>query len=169
MVLLSTIDVSTSTVALALFMAVLGLGMGFLMQTTMLIAQNSVEQRDLGVASSSATFFRSIGGSFGVSLFGTIFARQLHDGLAASLGAPAADAITSGGGRVNPETLGTMPEAVREPLFQAISSALAEVFIWAIPFAAVVAVLAVFIKEIPLRGGFESTPRAAEDSVAVAP
>ena len=56
-------------------MVVLGVGMGFLMQTTMLIAQNSVEQKDLGVASSAATFFRSIGGSFGVSLFGAIFVR----------------------------------------------------------------------------------------------
>ena len=61
----------------SLYMVVLGLGMGFLMQTTMLIAQNSVEQKDLGVASSAATFFRSIGGSFGVSLFGAIFANRL--------------------------------------------------------------------------------------------
>jgi EmrB/QacA subfamily drug resistance transporter len=166
MVLLSLIDVSTSTAVLALFMAILGLGMGFLMQTTMLIAQNSVEQKDLGVASSSATFFRSIGGSFGVSLFGTIFAREMHDGLAASLGTQAADTITSGGGQVNPETLSALPEGVREPLFLAISSALAEVFVWAIPFAAVVAVLAVFIKEVPLRGGPESAPQVAEDSVA---
>ena len=60
-----------------MFIAVLGLGMGFLMQTTMLIAQNSVEQKDLGVASSASTFFRSIGGSFGVSLFGAVFNHQL--------------------------------------------------------------------------------------------
>ena len=65
----------------ALFMVVLGLGMGFLMQTTMLIAQNSVEQKDLGVASSAATFFRSIGGSFGVALFGAIFIRTLNGDL----------------------------------------------------------------------------------------
>jgi hypothetical protein len=81
----------------------------------------------------------------------------MHDGLAASLGPEAADSITSGGGQVNPETLGTVPDAVRDPLFAAISSALAEVFIWAIPFAAVVAILAVFIKEVPLRGGPEAT------------
>jgi EmrB/QacA subfamily drug resistance transporter len=168
MVLLATIDGSTTTVELALFMAMLGLGMGFLMQTTMLIAQNSVEQKDLGVASSSATFFRSIGGSFGVSLFGTIFARRLHDELATSLGAQAADGITSGGGQVNPETLGAMPAAIREPLLHAISSALADVFVWAIPFAAVVAVLAVLIKEVPLRGGPEAA-RTEEPAAAVAP
>nr|BFE78872.1 hypothetical protein GCM10020093_014730 [Planobispora longispora] len=69
------------------FIAVLGAGMGFLMQTTMLIAQNSVEQKDLGVASSTSTFFRSIGGSFGVSLFGAVFNNRFTDGLTAKFGA----------------------------------------------------------------------------------
>ena len=73
MFLLSRLDADTSRFESSLFMVVLGAGMGFLMQTTMLIAQNSVEQKDLGVASSAATFFRSIGGSFGVALFGAIF------------------------------------------------------------------------------------------------
>ncbi len=86
MILLSLIDVNTSKTQLALFMVVLGTGMGFLMQTTMLIAQNSVEQKDLGVASSSAMFFRSIGGSFGVTLFGTLFVRRLHDDVAVPYG-----------------------------------------------------------------------------------
>ena len=67
MVLLSFVDVGTTKFQLAMFMAALGFGMGFLMQTTMLIAQNSVEQKDLGVASSAATLFRSIGGSFAAS------------------------------------------------------------------------------------------------------
>src|SRR6266545_4250768 len=67
MLLLAQLSFDTSKTASALYMVVLGLGMGCLMQTTILIAQNSVEPRDLGVASSGATFFRSIGGSFGVS------------------------------------------------------------------------------------------------------
>src|SRR2546421_301016 len=73
MLLLSTMTVTTSKTQTALFMAVLGLGMGFLMQTTMLISQNSVGTKDLGVASSAATFFRSIGGSVGVPLAGAVF------------------------------------------------------------------------------------------------
>jgi EmrB/QacA subfamily drug resistance transporter len=165
MMLLSLIDVNTTPIMLGLYMAGLGLGMGFLMQTTMLIAQNSVEQKDLGVASSSATFFRSIGGSFGVSLFGTIFARRLHDQLAASLGSQVADRVTSGGGQVDPSKLGEMPVAVKLPLFEAIASALGHVFIWAIPFAALVAVLALFVKEIPLRGSVET--KAAEEAALV--
>jgi len=72
MFLLSRQDAHTTPTETGLYIAVLGIGMGFLMQTTMLISQNSVDYSDLGVASSTATFFRSIGGSFGVSLFGAI-------------------------------------------------------------------------------------------------
>jgi EmrB/QacA subfamily drug resistance transporter len=152
MALLSLIDVSTTKLQLALFMTVLGTGMGFLMQTTMLIAQNSVDQKDLGVASSSATFFRSIGGSFGVSLFGTIFVRTLHGDISERLGSGRADQLTSGGGQVDPGAMQALPVEVKEALFQGIAGGLSTVFLWAIPFAVVVALLAAFIKEIPLRG-----------------
>jgi EmrB/QacA subfamily drug resistance transporter len=152
MILLSMVDVATTKTQLALFMAVLGLGMGFLMQTTMLIAQNSVEQKDLGVASSAATFFRSIGGSFGVSLFGTIFVRHLHTDVSGRLGTAAADQITKGGGQINPAQLHNMPAVLRDGLFHGIASSLSTVFIWAIPFSLAIAILALFIKEIPLRG-----------------
>src|SRR5262249_20260799 len=98
MILLSTLDIHTTPFMLGVFMAVLGFGMGFLMQTTMLIAQNSVAQKDIGVASSAATFFRSIGGSFGVALFGAIFVRRFHDDVAASPIGSAAGQFASGSG-----------------------------------------------------------------------
>jgi EmrB/QacA subfamily drug resistance transporter len=151
MLLLSNVDMFTTRTQLALFMAALGFGMGFLMQTTMLIAQNSVETKDLGVASSAATFFRSIGGSFGVSLFGTIFVRRLHDDLATTVGHAAATRMTSGGGQVDPKQLGLMPTQLKLPLFHGIATALSDVFVWAIPFAVAVAALALFIVETPLR------------------
>ena len=87
-----------------------------------------------------------------MSLFGTIFVRHLQDDVAARLGPAAADQITSGGGQVDPTKLAAMPAPLKEALFQGIASSLSTVFVWAIPFAAVVAVLALFIKEIPLRG-----------------
>ena len=77
-------------------MVVLGVGMGFLMQTSMLIAQNSVEQKDLGAGSGAATFFRSIGGSIGIALFGAIFVHQLADSPA---GAALGRQRIGGGGR----------------------------------------------------------------------
>jgi hypothetical protein len=160
MILLSQIDMFTTKVQLGLFIGALGFGMGFLMQTTMLIAQNSVEQKDLGVASSAATFFRSIGGSFGVALFGTIFSRKLDSDLASRLG-PAAHQFT-GGGQIDVSKLAKLPAPIREALFHGISTGLSTVFVWAIPFAAVVAVLAWFIKEIPLRGAAPAGGATAE-------
>jgi EmrB/QacA subfamily drug resistance transporter len=160
MALLSFVDVFTTKTQLALFMSALGLGMGFLMQTTMLIAQNSVEQKDLGVASSTATFFRSIGGSFGVALFGTIFVRRFESELSSSLGPQAAAEIASSGGQVDPTAVAALPEPVRFAIYDGIASSLATVFVWAIPFAAVVAVLALFIREVRLRGHDDHVPVA---------
>ena len=78
--LLSLLDVHTSRVTSGIYMAVLGAGMGFIMQITMLVAQNSVALRDIGVGSSSATLFRTIGGSFGVSVFGALFSHKVQYG-----------------------------------------------------------------------------------------
>jgi MFS family permease len=167
MILLSFVNVETGKLQLALFMAALGFGMGFLMQTTMLIAQNSVEQKDLGVASSAATFFRSIGGSFGVALFGTIFVRHLKDDIANRLGPAAAEQMTSGGGQVDPHAVQLLPAPLKEALFHGIASSLSTVFIWAIPFAAVVAVLAFFIREVKLRSS-EDTPAEQQEQALVA-
>jgi EmrB/QacA subfamily drug resistance transporter len=164
-ILLAQLDVNTSKVELAAFMVVLGAGMGFLMQTTMLIAQNSVEQKDMGVASSSATFFRSIGGSFGVALFGTIFVRTFNGDLTKSFG-PAADKFTHGGGQVDPAALRALPDAIRLPLLHAIADGLGTVFVWAIPFAVLIAVIAVFIKHVPLRGSSPASADAVEGDEA---
>jgi len=151
MVLLSLLDEHTSKTLSSAYMLVLGIGMGGLMQTTMLIAQNSVAQRDLGVASSVATFCRSIGGSFGVALFGAIFSHRLQDDLAAKLG-PAAVGLTDGGAELDPGMLDRLDAPVREAFLHAVAFATSGVFGWAVLFAVAVPVLAIFIKEVPLRG-----------------
>lgn len=157
--LLMLLDVNTSKFELAVYMVVLGVGMGFLMQTTMLIAQNSVEQRDLGASSGAATFFRSIGGSFGISLFGAIFASRLHDSLVARLGQGAADRFSGGsGGGIDPAALKALPAPVREALLGGLADSIAGVFGWSILFIVAVPVLAWFIKEIPLWGANDSGP-----------
>jgi hypothetical protein len=124
--------------------------MGFLMQTTMLIAQNSAEQKDLGVASSAATFFRSIGGSFGVSLFGAIFNNRLADELATRLGTSAGP-LTTGGAQIDPATLKQLPTPIRTGVLQSLAAATSNVFIWAALFAALIPVLAALLRHIPLR------------------
>jgi EmrB/QacA subfamily drug resistance transporter len=162
MLLLSRLDADTSRLESSIYMVVLGAGMGFLMQTTMLIAQNSVEPRDLGVASSSATFFRSIGGSFGVSLFGAIFSHRFGDYLSDKLGPAAADQLNGGGSvSIGPTTLATMTGDVRDAVVHGIASATSSVFVWAVVVTVAVPVLALFIKEVALRGG-EPAPAESE-------
>src|SRR6266545_4959144 len=167
MYLLSRQDAHTTRAQTGLFIAVLGVGMGFLMQTTMLIAQNSVDQKDLGVSSSAATFVRSIGGSFGVSLFGALFNHRFTAEISHRLGA-AGGRLTGGSGRVDPATLKQLPAPIRTGVLESLASAIAHVFGWAILFAVAVPLLAVFIKEIPLRGRDTQapTPGTAADIAA---
>ena len=151
MLLLSRQDAHTTATETGLFIAVLGVGMGFLMQTTMLISQNSVDYADLGVASSAATFFRSIGGSFGVSLFGAVFNHRLAAELTTRLGAGAGDHLTAGGAQIDPATLAQLPEPVRTGLLESLAAATSNVFLWATVFAALIPILAVLLRHIPLR------------------
>ncbi|MVU77073.1 DHA2 family efflux MFS transporter permease subunit [Nocardia sp. ET3-3] len=77
-VALATMGADTSRFTAGVYMAMLGAGLGFVMQMTVLIAQNSVEMKDIGAASGVQTLFRTLGGSFGVALFGALFNRQVH-------------------------------------------------------------------------------------------
>ena len=161
MYLLTGLGVGTSRLTSALFYVVLGLGMGFLMQMVSLIAQNSVEQKDMGVASSARMFFQQIGGSLGVAAFGAVFARQLTESLGAATG-PGVH-ISASGGQLNPATVNSLPALVRHDVFTAIADATQHVFIWALPAAVVIFVLAWFIKEVPLRGRAPSAEAASQE------
>jgi EmrB/QacA subfamily drug resistance transporter len=150
MYLLTGLGVGTSRLTSALFYVVLGLGMGFLMQMVSLVAQNSVEQKDMGVASSARMFFQQIGGSLGVAAFGAIFARQLTSSLATAAG-PGVH-ISASGGQLDPARVNSLPAPVRHDVFFAIAHAVQHVFVWALPSAVLIFALAWFIKEVPLRG-----------------
>ena len=150
MYLLTGLGISTTKTTSAIYYVVLGLGMGFLMQMVSLIAQNSVQQRDMGVASSARMFFQQIGGSLGVAAFGAVFARRLTASLAAAAGSGVH--ISASGGQLDPATVDSLPAAVKHDVFFAITHAIQGVFIWALPAAVLIFVLAWFIKEVPLRG-----------------
>ncbi|RIV35942.1 MDR family MFS transporter [Micromonospora radicis] len=162
--LLSLLDVQTGKVESSLYMIVLGVGMGFLMQTSMLIAQNSVEQKDLGAASGAATFFRSIGGSFGISLFGAIFANRL----AGSAAGEAFGGGGEGGAAMNIEALRELPAQARELVLGGLADAISNVFLWAVLFAVAVPVLAWFIREIPLRTSNDADQGSPEEQAETA-
>jgi EmrB/QacA subfamily drug resistance transporter len=162
MYLLSLLGVNTSRATSGLYIVVLGLGMGFLMQTTTLVAQNSVPPRDIGVASSSRLFFQQIGGSIGVSAFGAIFARRLQGALTSvSSGVH----LTTGGGQFNPATVKALPAAVQHGVFYAIAHAVQGVFLWALPGMLLAFALAWFIKEVPLRGRAPAAEEPAPELV----
>ncbi|HZB04589.1 MAG TPA: MDR family MFS transporter [Actinomycetota bacterium] len=165
MFLLSRMDPSTSRVYASLSMAVLGLGIGMVMQVLVLAIQNAVDHRDLGAATSAANFFRSIGGTFGTGVFGAIFSARLGAVLAASLPAPVS-------GRLDPSSLARAPEAIarldppiREAVVGGIAQAVHTVFLVAVPLAALGFVIALTLREIPLRDtahvGAEAPARAA--------
>ena len=156
--LLTHIGVGTTRLTTAIFFVVLGIGMGFLMQITSLIAQNSVPQQDMGVASSSRSFFQQIGGSLGVSLFGVVFFTKFSATVTSLLHTRAS--VGGSGANLDPATINSLPAAVRNAAFEGISHAISSVFWWTIPATVAVFVLALFVKEIPLRGRIEpSTPQ----------
>jgi EmrB/QacA subfamily drug resistance transporter len=161
MFLLTGLNAGTSLLTSGIFYAVLGIGMGFLMQITSVIVQNSVHPRDIGVASSSRTFFQQIGGSIGVALFGAIFARRLTESLTKQL--PGMH-LNAAGGQLDPVTVNHLPAPVKHDVFFAISHAIDGVFIWAAPAALLVFLLAWFIKEVPLRSSATPPPTEAPAS-----
>ncbi|MFI8185414.1 MFS transporter [Actinacidiphila glaucinigra] len=161
--LLSTMDTGTSRFVSGVWMAVLGAGMGFLMQITMLIAQNSVEMKDMGVGSSSSTLFRTIGGSFGVALFGAIFTHQVQNTMTDRLGEAAAGA-GSGAAQMDPAGLAKLAPPVKDAYLHAVAGGTHHVFLWGAVVSVIGFLLAFFVKEIPLR----SAPTAPSTEEAVA-
>jgi EmrB/QacA subfamily drug resistance transporter len=157
MLLLSRLDEHTSRLVSGLDMVVIGLGIGLVMQVIMIAVQNDAEPRNLGTATSTATFFRSIGGSFGVAVLGSIFATRLADQLTRLPGG-AERAGLGGGVRLNPEQVHRLPPNVREPFLHLFSNAISGVFLWGAAFTGTAFVLSWFLREKPLRA--RETPPA---------
>jgi EmrB/QacA subfamily drug resistance transporter len=148
--LLSTMDSATSKQTTAAFMLVLGLGLGMVMQVLVLAVQNAVDYGDLGVATSGATLFRSIGGSLGTSILGAIFANRLRTELTSLLPAGAASRV-GGGVQVNPKQIDALPAPLRASYLHAFTNSLNTVFEVAAAVALVAFAAAWLISELPLR------------------
>ncbi|PWR10845.1 MFS transporter [Micromonospora acroterricola] len=143
--LLSTIDATTGVVPLATYMVVLGIGVGMLMQNLVLAAQNDVPAAQLGAATSTLTFFRSMGGAIGVSALGAVLSSRVTSLVADHFGAEA-----TGGGSAKVPDLATLPAPVLAVIRDIYGTATSDLFLVATPIA-VLAVLAVlFIREKPL-------------------
>ncbi|HEY4279889.1 MAG TPA: hypothetical protein VGM91_16810, partial [Conexibacter sp.] len=157
--LLSRMDASTGTVYRSGAMLVLGLGLGMTMQVLVLAVQNAVDYRDLGVATSGATFFRSIGGSFGVAIFGTIFSNRLGSTLADHFPGGLPAAIAGGGNTsgVDPAAVHALPGPIQAGFVGAYADALQSVFLVAIPIVLVAFGLSWLLRDAPLRRTVETS------------
>jgi MFS family permease len=163
--LLSRLEVGTPTWEVLGAGVVLGLGLGMVMQVLVLAVQNSVDPREMGVATSGSTLFRQIGGSIGVSIFGAIFANRLNVEVAARLpanvrAAPQAD---------DPSAIRALPPAARSLFEEAFAAALHPVFLTAAGVSLVAFALAWLIPAVPLRESVTEVPEVPPGAEPVTP
>ncbi|MFG2756696.1 MFS transporter [Streptomyces wuyuanensis] len=169
--LLGMIRYDTEYWRIAVFMAVMGLGLGMMMQNLVLCTQNQVAPRDLGAASSVVTFFRSLGGAIGVSALGAVLGnrvtRYVEDGLAelGPRGAALGHGGTGGGGIPD---LDALPAPVRTVVESAYGHGVADVFLYSAPFALLAFLVTLFIKEVALKGASAAAPDASSGDAGTA-
>jgi hypothetical protein len=144
---MSRMNPSTSALLQSLYLFILGAGIGLCMQVLILIVQNTSRFDDLGVATSEVTFFRTIGSSFGAAIFGSLFTNFLHSRIGPAIAASGAPPAAAN----SPEALHRLPRAMAAPIVSAYATSLTQVFLWAVPVALVGFVLALFLREVPLR------------------
>ncbi|KOX12366.1 MFS transporter [Saccharothrix sp. NRRL B-16348] len=156
LLLLSRLHPETSFWQASTYMLVLGLGVGMCMPVAMVVVQSTSSYEDLGVATSGVSFLRTLGSSFGVAVFGTVYASTLPGNLAAAV-PPGVDPAAA----ANVQALHALPDQLKAPIIAAYADTLHLVFLSAAPVAAVAFVVALFLKEVPLR----DTARAAATEV----
>ncbi|MFF1381056.1 DHA2 family efflux MFS transporter permease subunit [Streptomyces sp. NPDC058308] len=152
LLLLHRLDEHSGTGEMSAYFFVFGLGLGLVMQVLVLIVQNAVSYEDLGVATSGATFFRSIGASFGVAIFGTVFTNRLGDKLTDALaGQQLPPGLSVRTLEADPRGISRLPAELRPSALHAYASSITDVFLYAAPVALAAFVLAWFLREDKLR------------------
>ncbi len=161
--LLATIDEHTSLWLIGCYMAVLGVGLGATMQNLVLAVQNNTAQADMGAASSVVAFFRSMGGSIGVSALGAVLAHQVAANVISGL--TALGISTTGSQSHSIPDLGSLPEPVRAVFEHAFGEATGHLFLVAVPFAVAALFCTIFIREVPLRTTIHRADEIAPEAV----
>ncbi|KOT97617.1 MFS transporter [Streptomyces sp. NRRL F-4707] len=153
--LMSLMGPATGAGLESLYMFVLGTGIGLSMQVLTIAVQNTVEYSDLGTATSGVTFFRTLGSSFGTAVFGTIYANalgpHLRDGVGAAVRTGAADPSVIAGASTSPEGVHRLPAPASAPIVEAYADTIQTVFLWTVPVAVLGFVVALFLRQVPLR------------------
>lgn len=167
-VLLSRMDAGTSWFATAAFMALVGLGSGCANPVLVLVAQNAVPYRDLGVATSTISFIRALGGAFGAAVFGAVLTARLEVELARSVPESALAGIDPEQLTGSPAQIRALAPEVEAGVIEAFEHALSTVFLCVVPVAVLAIVLALMVRELPLRGR-DALPAAGGEPVGVEP
>lgn len=162
--LLGTIDHETSLVLVGAAMFIVGVGVGMTMQNLVLAVQNTVALKDIGAASSTVAFFRSLGGTIGVSVLGAVLARRVTDRITHDLAA--AGIPTSGGGGSSTLNLAALPAPVQNIVRAAYGDATGHIFLISAAIAVVGILAALLLKPVTLRSSLDLPDTAR--SVAVA-
>jgi len=163
----STLEVDTPYYVIALIMFAFGMGLGLTMQVVVTAVQNSVDRRNMGVATASVTFFRSMGGAIGTALLGAILNIRLKHHLNAIVGA--AQGHAPGGPIVTNDVtaIQALPEPIKSWVLEAFTRSMDDVFLVAVPFMAIAFVIAITMREKPLKGrpqhSDSATPRESAD------
>ncbi|MFI6150990.1 MFS transporter [Streptomyces sp. NPDC051109] len=152
LLLLHQLQRTSGTWEMSIYFFVFGTGLGLVMQVLVLVVQNAVSYADLGVATSGATFFRSIGASFGVAIFGTVFTHQLDGKLATAFTGLPVPPGTAALVEADPRAVGRLPAGLQPRVLDAYASSITDVFLYAVPVVLVAFVTAWFLKEDVLRG-----------------
>jgi EmrB/QacA subfamily drug resistance transporter len=157
--LMSTMDAATTRSASGVYMFVLGLGIGLVMQVMVLIVQSNTARTDLGAATASVNFSRQMGGSLGVAFVGALFVHRLSGALGTHSVGRGDHALSTPLSAITPQGLAALAGPARHAIVDAFATALPPVFVYLIPASALAFLLALALEERPLRGG---TARDAE-------
>jgi len=152
MVAMTTLTAATPIWLICVYLFFFGAGLGLIMQVVILVVQNAVPPSQIGTATSTNNYFREVGASLGVAVFGTIFTTRLTEnlmGVFVGAGASETDA-SSATATLDPQTLSQLPDAVRDGIVNGYADALAPVFWYVLPFIVLAFLLALFLKQIPL-------------------
>ncbi|WP_439689922.1 MDR family MFS transporter [Curtobacterium sp. SP.BCp] len=152
MLSMTTLAASTPIWLICVYLFVFGAGLGLIMQVVVLVAQNAVPPEQVGTATSTNNYFREVGASLGVAVFGALFTSRLTDALRdvfTSAGGSASDAA-SASASIDPTALAKLPQAIQDGIVNAYADSLAPVFWYLLPFIAVALVLALFIPQMQL-------------------
>ncbi|MEI9913999.1 MAG: MDR family MFS transporter [Candidatus Saccharibacteria bacterium] len=153
--LFSRLSLTTSQVTLSLWMVVIGIGIGLFLQVMTLAVQNAVPRSELGVATGTVTFFRSIGSSLGGAIFGAILTNRLAYHLNQLLphfsGQASSNLSKSVSEGITPSALNKLPAPISHDIYQAFVLSFHDMFLFAIPVLALAFIASLFLKEVPLR------------------